>query len=73
MSRGFGRLSVATELFAFADGGAGPGQRGALGSVLVTLAEWAVLDVGGVVGLSDASLDQVFVGLTTNFGAIMRR
>jgi len=73
LSRGFGPLSVATELFAFADGGAGPGQRGALGSVLVTLAEWAVLDVGGVVGLSDASLDQVFVGLTTNFGAIMRR
>ena len=73
VSRAFGRLSVATELFAFANGGAGPAQRGALGSVLVSLAEWAVVDVGGVVGLSDASPDQVFVGLTTNFGAIMRR
>ena len=73
LSRAFGRLSIATELFAFANGGAGPAQRGALGSLLLTLAEWAVADVGGVVGLSDASPDQVFVGLTTNFGAIMRR
>jgi hypothetical protein len=66
-------LSVATELFAFASGGAGAAQRGALGSVLVTLAEWAVADVGGVMGLSDGSPDQVFVGLTTNFGAIVHR
>jgi hypothetical protein len=73
LSRAFGRLSIATELFAFASGGAGAAQRGALGSVLVTLAEWAVADVGGVVGLSDGSPDQVFVGLTTNFGAIVHR
>lgn len=73
LSRAFGRLSVATELFAFASGGAGVAQRGALGSVLVTLAEWAIADVGGVVGLSDGTPDQVFVGLTTNLGAIVHR
>jgi hypothetical protein len=73
LSRGFGRLSVATELFGFASGGAGPAQSGALGSVLVTLAEWAIADVGGVLGLSDASPNQLFVGLTTNFGAIVQR
>ena len=73
LSRGFGKLSIATELFAFADGGAGPALSGALGSVLVTLAEWAILDVGGVVGLSDATPDQLFIGLTTNFGAIVDR
>jgi hypothetical protein len=71
VSRAFGRLSVATELFAFANGGAGPAQRGGLAGLLVTVAEWAVMDFGGVVGLSDASPDQAFVGLTTNFGAIM--
>jgi hypothetical protein len=73
LSRGFGRLSVATELFGFANGGAGPAQSGVLGSVLVTLAAWAIVDVGGVLGLSATSPDQLFVGLTTNFGAIVHR
>jgi hypothetical protein len=73
LSRGFGRLSVATELFGFANGAAGPAQSGALGSLLVTLADWAVADMGGVIGVSDMTPDQVFIGLTTNFGAIVRR
>src|SRR5207247_1387726 len=55
-----------------AGGGAGPRQRGVLAAALVTMADWAVLDVGGVVGVTAATPDQVFVGLTTNLGRIFK-
>lgn len=71
LARG-GTVGIATELFDFTSGGVGPRQRGFLGAVLVTLAEWAVLDVGGVVGLLPESPDQMFVGLTTNVGRIFK-
>jgi hypothetical protein len=65
-----GRLAGATELFLFTAGAAGPRQRGFLGAVLVTLAEWAIVDLGGVVGWGGGTPDQVFVGLTSNFGRL---
>jgi hypothetical protein len=71
MARG-GRVGVATELFDFTTGGAGPPQRGFLAAVLVTAAEWVVVDMGGVVGLTAETADQVFVGVTTNLGRIFK-
>jgi hypothetical protein len=69
---GGGRLGVATELFDFTAGGAAPAQRGGLAAALVTVAEWAVVDVGGVVGLTAGTPDQLFVGVTTNLGRIFK-
>jgi hypothetical protein len=67
VSRG-GVVGFASELFDFTAGGAGPRQRGALGAVVVRLLEWAVVDVGGSLGLTDDTPDQLFVGVTTNLG-----
>jgi hypothetical protein len=70
LARGFPRVALAVELYDFTSGAAGGAQRGFLYSVLLTFAEWAVVDFGGVWGLRGGTDDQVFVGLTTNFGRL---
>lgn len=72
VGKAFGPLGIAVELFDFTAGGAGERQRGLLGSVLVTVTEWAVADLGGVWGMTVESPDQLFVGLTTNLGRIFK-
>jgi hypothetical protein len=72
LAKQLGSLAIATELFDFTAGAAGGRQRGLLVSLLVTAAEWAVLDLGGVWGLAAGSPDQAFVGLTTNLGRLFR-
>jgi len=69
---GIGAVGLATELFDFTGGGAGPRQRGFLAAVMVTVAEWVVVDAGGVRGLVDGTPDQLFVGVTTNLGRIFK-
>ena len=71
LARG-GPVGVAFELFDFTAGAAGPQQRGLLGAALVTVVEWAVVDVGGVLGLTRVSPDQLFLGVTTNVGRIFK-
>ena len=71
LSRG-GPIGFAGELFDVMAGAAGPRQRGMLLAVLVTAAEWAVIDAGGVAGLTRDTPDQMFVGLTTNWGRIFK-
>ena len=65
-------VGVATELFDFTSGGAAPRQRGFLGALMVTVSQSVVVDLGGVRGLVDGTPHQVFVGLTTNLGAIFK-
>lgn len=72
LSFGGGSVGVATELFDFTSGGAAPRQRGFLGALLVNVSQSVVVDLGGVRGLVDGSPHQVFVGLTTNLGAIFK-
>jgi len=73
LARGVGgSVGVAFELFDFTAGAAGPQQRGLLGAALVTVVEWAVVDVGGVLGLTRLSPDQLFLGVTTNVGRIFK-
>ena len=69
-SRGRGGLTV--EVFGFTAGGVGPVQSGALVALLITPAEWVVVDAGGVWGMSLATPDQLFLGLTTNLGRIFK-
>ena len=63
---------MAVELFDFTNGGAGRAQRGFLGALMATVAEWVVVDAGGVRGLVAGTPDQMFVGLTTNLGRIFK-
>jgi hypothetical protein len=65
-------VGVTTELYDYTSGAAGPRQRGFLGALMVPISPAAVLDVGGVRGLVDGTPHQVFVGLTTNLGAIFK-
>ena len=67
-----GSVGVATELFNYTSGGAAPRQGGFLAALMIQVSESVVLDVGGVRGLGDESPHQVFVGLTTNLGAIFK-
>ncbi len=69
---GVGPVGVAVELFDFTNGGAGRAQRGFLGALMATVAEWVVVDAGGVRGLVAGTPDQMFVGLTTNLGRIFK-
>jgi hypothetical protein len=69
---GIGAVGVATELFDFTTGGAGARQRGLLAAVMVTVAEWVVVDAGGVRGLVAGTPDQLFLGMTTNLGRIFK-
>jgi len=72
LSFGAGSVAVATELFDYTSGAAAPRQRGFLAALLVHVSQSAVLDVGGVRGLVDGTPHEVFVGLTTNLGAIFK-
>jgi hypothetical protein len=69
-ARAFGRAGVTGELFQFTTGGAGPRLAGVLAAVTIRVAEWAVIDAGGSAGATDATPDQVFVGITTNLGRL---
>jgi hypothetical protein len=69
---GVGPVGLAFELFDFTEGGAGPRQRGFLGALMVTVADWVVMDGGGVYGLVDGTPDQLFFGITTNLGRIFK-
>jgi hypothetical protein len=69
-SRTFGRAGLAVELFEFTPGGAGSRLAGVLGAVTIRVAEWAVVDAGGSVGATEETPDQLFVGITTNFGRL---
>jgi len=69
---GIGAVGVATELFDFTGGAAGPRQRGFLAALMVTAADWVVVDGGGVLGLVAGTPDQLFVGVTTNLGRIFK-
>lgn len=69
-SRPLGALGVAAELFRISVGAAGPRQSGLLGALLVTPAQWIVIDVGGTIGLGSGSPDVIFLGATTNFGRL---
>ncbi len=71
LSRG-GSIGFAGELFDFTAGAGGPRQRGLLLAVLLSAAEWAVIDAGGAAGLTRETPDQIFVGLTTNWGRIFK-
>ena len=72
LSAAVGRWGLAGESFQFTSGGAGPAQQGLLGAVLVTLAEWVVVDAGGVWARTAATPDQLFVGVTANLGRIFK-
>jgi len=69
---GVGPAAMAFELFDFTAGAAGPRQRGFLAALMVTVAEWVVVDGGGVRGLVGGTPDQLFVGMTTNLGRIFK-
>ena len=69
-SRPLGALGVAAELFRISAGAAGPRQAGLLGALLVTPAQWIVIDFGGTIGLGSGSPDAVFLGATTNLGRL---
>jgi hypothetical protein len=67
-SGSLGDVGWALELFDFRRKGGG--ETGLLGAVLFSLAEWVVLDVGGVLGVGNQSADQLFIGATTNVGRV---
>jgi hypothetical protein len=69
-ARAFGRVGVAVEVFEFTAGGAGSRLAGVLGAVTLRLAEWALVDAGGVAGTTAGTQDQVFLGITTNLGRL---
>ncbi len=72
LSAALGRWGLAGESFQFTSGGVGPAQHGLLGAVLVTLAEWIVVDAGGVWARTRETPDQLFVGVTANLGRIFK-
>ncbi len=67
---GGGRCGFTGEAYGYSAGAGEPAQWGALGAVTVRLAQWAVVDAGGSVGLWRDTPDLVFVGLTTNLGRV---
>jgi len=72
LSATVGGWALAGESFRFTSGGAGPAQQGLLGAVLVNLAEWIVVDAGGVWARTSETPDQLFVGVTANLGRISK-
>jgi len=69
-SRSFGRAGIAVEVFQFTPGGAGSRLAGVLGAVTLRPVAWVVVDAGGVARTTSATPDQVFLGVTTNFGRL---
>jgi len=68
----FGRYGLATELYGLTAGAGEWAEWGALGAVTVRPAEWIVVDAGGSVGLWRETPHLVFVGVTTNLGAVWK-
>lgn len=69
-SRALGRAGVTVEVFHFNSGGSSSRLAGVLGAMTLRLAEWLVLDAGGVARTTSGTPDQVFLGITTNLGRI---
>jgi hypothetical protein len=69
-ARALGRAGVTVEVFEFTPGGAGARLAGVLGAITLRVAEWIVLDAGGVARTTSETPDQVFVGVTTNLGRL---
>src|SRR6266702_4066851 len=69
---GAGRYGFTGEAYGYSAGAGEAAQWGALGAVTVRLAQWAVVDAGGSVGLWRDTPDLAFVGLTTNIGRVFR-
>ncbi len=67
-----GRYGLATELYGVTAGAGESAEGGALGAVTVRPAEWIVVDAGGSVGLWRETPHLVFVGVTTNLGAVFK-
>jgi hypothetical protein len=67
-----GRYGLTTELYGFTAGAGESAEWGALGAVTVRPAEWIVVDLGGSVGVWRATPHLVFVGVTTNLGAVFK-
>jgi hypothetical protein len=69
-ARALGRAGVTVELFHFTSGGLGPQLGGVLGAITFRVAEWVVVDAGGVARTTSGTADQLFVGCTTNLGRL---
>src|SRR2546430_2508141 len=67
-----GRYGLTTELYGFTAGAGAAAEWGALGAVTFRPAEWIVVDAGGSVGLWRETPHLVFVGVTTNLGAVFK-
>ena len=67
-----GRYGLTTELYGFTAGAGESAEWGALGAVTVRPAEWIVVDAGGSVGLWRETPHLLFVGITTNLGAVFK-
>ena len=67
-----GRYGLTTELYGFTAGAGESAEWGALGAVTVRPAEWIVVDAGGSVGLWRETPHLLFVGVTTNLGAVFK-
>jgi len=67
-----GRYGLTTELYGFTAGAGESAEWGALGAVTVRPAEWIVVDAGGSVGVWRETPHLVFVGVTTNLGAVFK-
>lgn len=67
---GSGRYGLTLETFGLTAGGAGPELAGVLGAATFRATHWAVVDAGGVYGATGDTQDQLFIGLTTNFGRL---
>ena len=65
-----GRYGFTAEVYGYTAGAGETAQWGALGAGTLRLAPWAVVDMGGSVGLWRDTPDLVFVGLTTNVGRV---
>jgi len=67
-----GRYGLTTELYGFTAGAGESAEWGALGAVTVRPAEWIVVDAGGSVGLWRETPHLLFIGVTTNLGAVWK-
>jgi hypothetical protein len=67
-----GRYGLTTELYGLTAGAGEFAEWGALGAVTVRPAEWVVVDAGGSVGLWRETPHLLFVGVTTNLGALWK-
>jgi hypothetical protein len=69
-ARALGRGGVTVEAFQFTSGGSGTQLAGVLAAITLRVAEWIVLDAGGVARTTSGTQDQIFLGCTTNLGRL---